>query len=176
MSLEKTVEQLKAKLEDLSTKKDIEDLITWRFARAIDWLDVESAKACFHADGRFAYDDVDLNAHDFCDLFGKSGTALKMRWHFIGSPAVTVTGDRARGEAYAVYAATYEEKDTGKLKDYVVACRYLSEIERRQNVWRMTHLKVAFDWSIGQDAPEKTASGNRFNRGLDIRHPLFRKI
>ena len=40
MNLEKVV-------RELADKKDIEDLITWRFARAIDWLDVESAKACF---------------------------------------------------------------------------------------------------------------------------------
>ncbi len=62
MDLEKTV-------RELADKKAIEDLITWRFARAIDWLDVESAKACFHEDARFAYDAVDMNAHDFCNAF-----------------------------------------------------------------------------------------------------------
>ena len=40
-------------VRELADKKAIEELITWRFARAIDWLDVEAAKACFHPDARF---------------------------------------------------------------------------------------------------------------------------
>jgi hypothetical protein len=176
MTLEKTVEELTRKLDALTAKQEIADLITWRFARAIDWLDEEAAKACFHEDGRFAYDAVDMNAHEFCKVFTQSAADLKMRWHFIGSPAVAVRGERASGEAYAIYAANYVDKTTGKLRDYVVAARYLSELERRNGVWRMTQLKVLFDWSFGQDTPEKTASGNTFTRDLDIRSPLYRRI
>ena len=169
MNLEKVV-------RELADKKDIEDLITWRFARAIDWLDVESAKACFHEDARFAYDAVDMNAHDFCNAFAKGAAALKMRSHFIGCAAVALNGDKASGETYAIFAATREGPATGKLEDYVVSCRYFSEIERRAGVWRMTSLRIAFDWSFGQPTPEKTPSGNTYNYGLDINHPLFRRL
>jgi hypothetical protein len=169
MTLEKIV-------QELADKKAIEDLITWRFARAIDWLDVAAAKACFHADGRFAYDEIDMNAHEFCELWAKSGAAYRMRWHFIGSPAVSVQGERASGETYAIYAATVEDKEPGKLKDNIVAVRYLSETERRDGTWRMTRLRLVFDWSIGQRTPDKTASGNTFDRNLDTQHALFRKL
>lgn len=32
-------------LQSLLDRNAIEDLITWRFARAIDWIDVEAAKS-----------------------------------------------------------------------------------------------------------------------------------
>ena len=47
---------------------------------------------------------------------------------------------------------------------------------RRAGVWRMTSLRIAFDWSFGQPTPEKTPSGNTYNYGLDINHPLFRRL
>lgn len=163
-------------VRQLVDKKEIEDLITWRFARAIDWIDVESAKACFHEDGIFSYDDITLNGREFCETWGKVATALKMRWHFMGNAGVALQGDRASGEAYAIYAATRDDPESGRLKDYMVACRYLSEVERRAGVWRILSLKVVFDWSIGQDTPERTSSGNTYDRGLDVSHPLFRKL
>lgn len=169
MDLQKTV-------QELADKKAIEDLITWRFARAIDWLDVDSAKACFHPDARFAYDEVDMNAHDFCAAFATGGATLKMRSHFIGCAAVLLDGDRASGETYAIFAATRPDAQTGKLSDYVVSCRYFSEIERRDGAWRMSSLRIVFDWSFGQPTPEKTPSGNTYNYGLDVNHPLFRRL
>ena len=167
---------VEAVVKELADKKAIEDLITWRFARAIDWLDVESAKACFHEDGRFAYDEVDMNAHEFCDLWGNAGAGLEMRSHFIGCAAVALDGDKASGETYAIYAATRKNAETGKLEDYMVSCRYLSELERRDDIWRMLNLRIVFDWSIAQPTPAKSASGNTYNYGLDINHPLFRKL
>lgn len=161
---------------ELANKKEIEELITWRFARAIDWIDVESAKECFHSDGRFAYDDIEMNAHDFVDAFSKSAGALKMRSHNIGPAAVALNGDKASGEAYAIFAATRENADTGALEDYVVSCRYLSELEKRAGVWKMSSLRIVFDWSFGQPATEVTPSGNRLNRGLDTSSPLFRRL
>jgi predicted phosphoadenosine phosphosulfate sulfurtransferase len=169
MTLEDTV-------RELVTKKEIEDLITWRFARAIDWINVDAAKACFHLDARFVYDAVDMNAQDFCAAFAKSAGNLKMRSHFIGCAAVALHGTRASGETYAIYAATYADKDTQKLKDYVVGCRYLSELEQRDSVWRISRMQILFDWSIGQDSPEKTASGNTYSRGLDVNNPLHREF
>lgn len=167
MDLEKIV-------TELHDKKQIEDLITWRFARAIDWLDVDAARACFHPDGRFAYDAVDMNAHDFCAAFSKGGAALKMRSHFIGCAAVLLDGDKASGETYAIFAATRDEG--GTLGDYVVSCRYLTELERREGTWRIASMRIVFDWSFGQPTPEKTPSGNSYNYGLDINHPLFRRL
>jgi hypothetical protein len=169
MDLEKVV-------RELADKKAIEDLITWRFARAVDWIDVDAAKACFHPDGRFAYDAVDMNAHDFCEAFGKGAAALKMRSHFIGCAAVALNGDQASGETYAIFAATRDNAAAGRLEDYVVSCRYLTEIERRDGVWRMTSMRIVFDWSFGQPTPEKTPSGNTYNYGLDINHPLYRRL
>jgi len=170
MSLEETV-------QELVTKKEIEDLITWRFARAIDWINVDAAKSCFHDDARFAYDAVDMNAQDFCTAFAKSAGNLKMRSHFIGCAAVAIHGEtRASGETYAIYAATYADKDTQKLKDYIVGCRYLSELEKRDSVWRFSRIQILFDWSIGQDSPEKTASGNTYSRNLDVNNPLYREL
>lgn len=169
MDLERTV-------AELANKKAIEDLITWRFARAIDWLDVVAAKACFHEDARFVYDDVDMAAHDFCESFGKGGAALRMRSHFIGCAAVAIDGNRASGETYAIFAATRRSNESGRLEDYVVSCRYLSEIERRGGTWRISHLRIVFDWSFGQPTPDKTPSGNTYNYDLDIHHPLFRKL
>lgn len=169
MDLERTV-------AELANKKAIEDLITWRFARAIDWLDVGAAKACFHEDARFAYDDVDMPAHEFCESFAKGGAALRMRSHFIGCAAVAVDGNQARGETYAIFAATRKSNESGRFEDYVVSCRYLTEIERRAGVWRIASLRIVFDWSFAQPTPDKTPSGNTYNYDLDIGHPLYRKI
>jgi len=153
-------------LQSLLDRNAIEDLITWRFARAIDWIDVEAAKSCFHPDARFKFDQTDLNAHEFCEMFAKSAINLKMRYHFIGNAGIAQNGDLAQCEAYAIYAATYDDKDSGEPHDYMVGCRYVSRVERRDGIWRIADLQILFDWSIGQKSPEKTASGNNFDRNL----------
>ncbi len=40
----------------------------------------------------------------------------------------------------------------------------------------MQPFDVKLDWSFGQPTPEKTPSGNTYNYGLDINHPLFRRL
>ena len=167
---------LQQQVKELTDKKAIEDLITWRFARAVDWIDVDAAHELFHEGARFMYDAVDMDAHAFCDAFGKSSATLRMRSHFIGCAAVALHGDKASGETYAIFAATRPLAESGKLEDYVVSCRYMTEIERRDGVWRMTSMRIVFDWSFGQPTADKTPSGNTYNYDLDIRHPLYRKI
>lgn len=169
MTLEETV-------DILVQKKDIEDLLTWRYARAFDWLDLDAAKACFHPDGRFQYDNVDLNAHEFCEAYVASSATMTMRFHFVGCAAVSLDGDRASAETYAVFAGTRPDPATDKLGDYITGARYLAELERRDGQWRLTVLRCVFDWSMQQPTPSVTASGNPFDRGLDMSSPFFRKL
>lgn len=63
--------------------------------------------------------------------------------HLGGNTLICVEGDRATAELYFVAFHRYED---GPDTDFVLAGRYLDELERRDGEWRLSERRLVYDW------------------------------
>ena len=130
-------------VQALIDRAAIHDLIM-RYARGVDRRDLELVASCFAADA--AYDGslgsggIDVVLAALRERMPRYRTTM----HFLTNPLIEVQGDRATCETYALVYHRLESEDDAE--DFIVGVRYIDEMARHSDGWRITSRKTAMEF------------------------------
>jgi len=162
----------------LLEKDEIRELIGVRYARGLDWYDLDLLKSCFHADATLDYGYFKGLAHVWCEKRVVEGNPAELhRFHYCFPAQFAVTGDKAEAESNSI--SGYRTRDGDAEKTVLFGARYFDRIERRDGVWRMAHRTVRVDFTYEAPSPKQAPglqSALPFLSALDPSHPLFRRL
>jgi hypothetical protein len=134
-------DELRQMLDEAAIKK-----VHMRYCRAIDRMDWELLRSCYHPD---AIDDHGefVGGIDAFVEYCKAGTPnFERTFHFTGNHLVEVEGDRGWAEYYSIayhrVAATVHKPE----HDLISCGRYVDRMERRAGEWRIARRTVVVDF------------------------------
>lgn len=151
----------------LLDRAEIQDLL-FRYCRGVDRCDVEMIRSAYHPD---SYDDRGYwrgNGHEFATFIAERlSTANSATTHSVTNILINITGDTATSECQV--RATLVRRDEPVID--VIGARYLDRLERRGEIWRISHRTVVLDWRTTEDGSATAApfAVDDFVRGR--RHP-----
>jgi len=127
----------------LLDRQAIRDLVT-RYACAVDRRDFDAVAACFtpDADTDYTFFEGPIGAVLEKIRAGVGGFAMTM--HVLGNHLAEVHGDEATSETYAV--CYHRRPDTVEGADLVVAMRYLDDLVRTSDGWRIRRRRATVEW------------------------------
>jgi 3-phenylpropionate/cinnamic acid dioxygenase small subunit len=130
-------------VQALIDRAAIHDLIM-RYARGVDRRDLELVASCFAPDA--AYDGalgtggIDVVLAALRERMPRYRTTM----HFLTNPLIEVQGDHASCETYALVYHRLESEDDAE--DFIVGVRYLDELARRPDGWRIISRRTAMEF------------------------------
>jgi hypothetical protein len=120
------------------------------YARAVDNLDFERLRRCFHPDARIHYGEIfSGNLDETIAWLENSLPRLQSTLHDFGAPWIELDleNGRARCETYTTNAARYPENENGEVILNVTGTRYVDVFERRDDDWRIVERRNIGAWS-----------------------------
>jgi hypothetical protein len=127
-------------IEELLARQEITDVIN-KLARGTDRLDEPAMASCYHPDGFDDHNSFRGSGTDFARWVGEVLASFDQTMHFIGPPAIRVSGDVAQVDTYCI--AHHLRHD----RDLILALRYIDRFERRDTRWLIAKRVCAFDWT-----------------------------
>lgn len=124
-----------------------------RYARAVDRLDFEEVRACFHDNATIRYDDwFEGGLEQALEWLSTSMPKLLGTLHVFGPPWIDVdlAGGRATSETYAVNSARYPPDREGQIIQNVTGTRYFDSFERRDDRWAIRSRRTERAWRVNQ--------------------------
>lgn len=116
-----------------------------RYCRAVDRMDFELLRSCFHPDASLDYFQKQ-NVDEFVAMAKASLAQYSVTTHFTGNQLVEVTGSSAWAEHYAVATHRCPADDQGPLRDLITAVRYIDDVQLRNGAWRIASRALILDW------------------------------
>ena len=144
---------LAAKAEAAFARNEIHDLIV-ALSRAMDRGDEALLRSLWHPGA-----EVELggyfsgSAEDFRTYMMETVRSLVRIAHTLANEWISVDGDAAVAETYAIALAT-SPTDQGA-QDALVGGRYLDRFERIDGAWKFTHRTFVHDWQIEQPSTDQ---------------------
>jgi len=145
------------------------------YSAAIDWADREGLARLFWPDTK-----LDFGAAFFVgsgtagvDFLIASVQASLCRTHTLGATWLKIDKGRARAETPAVNVWISRNPD-GSITRYLLTVRYLWELQKRGDEWRISSLKMLVTtaqctpYDMGAQPP-----GLSLLEGLNVDHPMF---
>jgi ketosteroid isomerase-like protein len=134
-------EALQRLLDEAAIKK-----VHIRYCRAIDRMDWELLRSCYHPDAVDDHGEYVGGIDGFVE-YCKAGTPNFVgTTHFTGNQLVEVEGDSAWAEHHAVAYHRVAANAEGPERDLISIGRYVDRYERRGGEWRLSHRKVVVDY------------------------------
>ena len=162
----------------LLEKDEIRELIGIRYARGLDWHDLDLLKSCFHADAALDYGYFKGPAHAWCEKRVVEGNPAELhRFHYCFPAQIAVDGEMAEAESNSL--SGYRTSSGDSEKTIFFGARYFDRIDRRDRVWRIAHRTVQVDFTFEAPSPKQAPglqSALPFLAGLDPSHPLYRRL
>jgi len=127
-------------LQDLIDRAAIHDVLL-RYARGVDRRDLTVVAACFTPDA--AYQGA-LGAGTIAEALARLGEAMARytsTLHVIGNQTIELEGDAAHSETYCL---AHHVLADGRHRE--VAVRYLDDLVRDRDTWRIRRRVVAREW------------------------------
>ncbi len=133
-----------ASSDELANRLDIMEVLH-SHCRGLDRSDTDCLKAVYWPEAEVDYGAFKGSAHQFADLVVMALVEnYELTQHTIGNPLIQFTGDNtARTESYVTARHLLSD---GKL-EMVFSGRYLDQLERRGDCWKLTYRQVVMDWS-----------------------------
>ena len=138
-----------AELESLRAERAITRIIL-TYARAVDGLDFERLRDCFHPDARIHYGEIFSGTRDEAIAWLENSLPrLHATMHDFGAPWIDLDLERgrARCETYATNAARFPANERGEILLNVTGTRYLDVFERRDGEWRILERRNTTSWA-----------------------------
>jgi 3-phenylpropionate/cinnamic acid dioxygenase small subunit len=130
-------------LQALLDRAAIHDLLM-QYARGVDHRDLELVASCFAADavydGSLGSGGIDVVLAALRERMPRYRTTM----HFLTNPLIAVQGDTATCETYALVYHRLESEDDAE--DFIVGVRYLDELARRAEGWRIVCRRTAMEF------------------------------
>lgn len=124
-------------LHRLLAESDIRRVLA-RYARAIDRVDFELLRTCYHADAIDEHGWYDGGVDGYVSFLATSLARSDATFHMLGNPLIDVEGDSARTETYCL---VWNRSPAG---DRMVQVRYCDRFERRSGEWRIAHRQTVY--------------------------------
>jgi 3-phenylpropionate/cinnamic acid dioxygenase small subunit len=132
-----------AALRVLVDRAAVTDVLV-RYARALDARDLEAVATCFTSDaaydGSLATGSIAVALAALAETIGRYERTL----HLLGTPAIEIDGDRARADTPCV--AFQRLVDAAGPHDLTIAVRYVDELRRDVDGWRICSRRVRIEW------------------------------
>jgi hypothetical protein len=166
------------KLRELWNKQEIAEVLGARYARALDWLDEEALKDCFHPDGHVDYGFFVGNAHDWCIAVMPIEKESLHRFHYVFNILIRIEGDTAEAESNSL-AGGRRSDGAGGFTQSFFGSRYLDRLERRGGVWKIAERRALLEFA--QEMPSSGGPGGglaglELVSGLSPQHALYRPM
>jgi hypothetical protein len=135
-------------LTDPADRAEICEVLA-RYARAVDRLDLELLRACYHPDahedrGRYAG-----GLDGFVEWIERTLRPMEATWHLVGLPLIETRGvDAAHVESYCLGIQYLHGETEGALRVNQVPCRYVDRFERRAGRWRIASRVAVYEPTI----------------------------
>jgi hypothetical protein len=136
--------RVEAVLQRLVDESAIQSTLA-RYARAIDRMDFELLRTCYHPD---AIDDHGVytgGVEGFITYLEASLPRSESTTHFLGLPQIELAGDVAWVETQCLAILRFAAADGKPERDRLAKVRYCDRFERREGEWRIAHRLVAYD-------------------------------
>jgi SnoaL-like domain len=138
---------MREEIESLAAHTAIAQVIA-RYARAIDRMDWELLRSCYHPDavedrGRYS-GPVD----GFVEWLRSTLGALDSTWHLVGTPLIELDGDVAWVETYCLGVQRLQPDADGHAEVRHIPCRYCDRFERRGGDWRIARRVAVYEESV----------------------------
>jgi hypothetical protein len=132
-------------IDELLAEAAIKDLQT-RYCRAVDRVDLDLLRSCFHADAKADYGLFVGGVEELIAML-KTGVELYL-WttHCTSNQLVEVRGDKAWAEHYAIATHRLTKDEQGPERDLVTQIRYIDRVEKRADDWRIAERVLILDW------------------------------
>jgi hypothetical protein len=168
-------------LQALLDKQQISELVGPRYARALDWLDIDTLRTCFHPDADVDYGTYKGPAAQWCDMIIASLEKTVHRFHYILNTTIQLDGDKAEVESncFAGIRKNIPDKPESQDEFRYFGSRYIDQLERRGNAWKLSNRIVRLDFmqTASADAqPSGNLQGLAFLTEANTRHPLYRRL
>ena len=132
-------------IDELLAEAAIRD-VQIRYCRAVDRMDFDLLRTCFHADAAADYGFFNGGVDEFVAMAREGLKAYAGTTHFTGNQLVKVRGDSAWAEHYTVATHRCPADESGPLRDLVTTVRYVDRMERRDGEWRIAKRVLILDW------------------------------
>jgi len=142
-------------LRELLDRAAIHDVML-RYARGVDRRDLDLVAACFLQDASYEGALASGTIAEALVRLRERMTRYDSTMHFIGNQLVELDGDTANSETYAVAYHRLTGDSRGKL--FTVGVRYLDELIRDANGWRIRARVVKMEWQRSEAlSPDSSA-------------------
>lgn len=167
-------------VQRLIDKDAIAEVVGLRYARGLDWGDVELLQSCFHPDAVVDYGVFKGNAHEFFATQNSYDPqqptydpGLLNQFHYCFPPQIEIDGNTAHSEVYS-WAGRRFNRD-GKNGQAVAGSRYIDTLERRDTGWKISSRHVFVEFVHIFDSMD-TMPGFNFMSGQGPSHPFYRRM
>lgn len=124
-----------------------------RYARAVDRLDFDAVRSCFHEDAVIRYDEwFEGGLDEAMAWLSASMPKLLGTLHVFNPPWIELAPDgrRATAESYAVNSARYPLDREGQIIQNVTGTRYFDTLEFRSDRWAIVSRRTERAWRVNQ--------------------------
>jgi hypothetical protein len=121
------------------------------YARAVDALDFERLRNCFHPDARIVYGSLFEGRRDAAIAWLEDSlTRLPSTLHDFGAPWIELDlgANRARCETCTTNAARHPPNERGEVVLSLTGARYVDVFERRDGEWRILERRNEVRWTL----------------------------
>ncbi|MGE0827861.1 MAG: nuclear transport factor 2 family protein [Hyphomonadaceae bacterium] len=111
--------------------------VVMRYSRAVDRIDMELWRSCFHPDATLLFEGLFRGSVDEMEpTVSQFLNSLDGTMHVISNHFIDVRGDVARGETYVNSYHWGTPRDDPQ-KNFTTGSRYIDRFERRGGEWRI---------------------------------------
>jgi ketosteroid isomerase-like protein len=147
----------------------IQDVLA-KHSRGVDRADEAMLKSAYWPDATVEYGSFDGLAHQFCEMLPAGIKRYARTQHSISNVAIEIDGDDARVATY-VTAGHYLEVDGDQGTEMTYFGRYLDRMQKRDNVWKITHRQVVMSWNQNADTTAEWEGPTFSGLARGARHP-----
>lgn len=162
-------------LQRLLDKQAIDEVLQ-RCSRTLDWLDEAGQASCYWPDADIDFGFFKGRADAYVPMVMEHQRSAAKRWHVSTSVMIKLDGDEAQAESYGITVGA--GTDDGPRRMY--GGRYLDELQKRGEEWRISKRTYLLDWSktFEDDSAEARLEGAALY-APDIKEPdheLYRRM
>lgn len=133
-----------AELQRLVAAADIRTLLV-RDARAVDRIDLDLLRACYHPDATVDVVDYAGDIEGYIAYLRSTLPGFVSTTHFLGSHEVEIDGDVAFAETLCIESLRVPSTDGKPERDVTGIMRYGDRLERRDGQWRIAQRVVVLE-------------------------------
>lgn len=123
-----------------------------RYKRAVDRVNIDAMKSCFHADATLYHGGFQMGALDLCSAVDGMLLELVLTHHQFGSMQYEIHGETAYAETYLTAIHRIGSEGLSPFPqalpgdDLMTRGRYLDQFERLEGFWAIARREATTDW------------------------------